>query len=83
MISVFPNHRDTFAPCLRNRSAGHYEQETRPIVQRPIESELVNLRYFAGVTKEEAAQVLGISLSTVNYYWNFSRAWLLNQIQRQ
>lgn len=50
-------------------------------VQYPVQAELVKLRYFAGMTNEEAAQVLGISLSTLNNYWNFSRAWLLQQIR--
>ena len=49
--------------------------------QYPVQAELVKLRYFVGMTNEEAAQVLGISLSTLNNYWNFSRAWLLQQIR--
>jgi RNA polymerase sigma factor (TIGR02999 family) len=50
-------------------------------VQYPVHAELVKLRYFVGMTNEEASQVLGISLSTLNNYWNFSRAWLLQQIR--
>jgi RNA polymerase sigma factor (TIGR02999 family) len=50
-------------------------------VQFPVQAELVKLRYFAGMTNEEASQVLGISLSTLNNYWNFSRAWLFKEIQ--
>jgi len=50
-------------------------------VQYPVQSELVKLRYFAGMSNEEVSQVLGISLSTVNNYWNFSRAWLFKQIR--
>lgn len=49
--------------------------------QYPVQAQLVKLRYFAGMTNEEASQILGISLSTVNNYWNFSRAWLFNQIR--
>ena len=49
--------------------------------QYPVQAELVKLRYFAGLTNEEASQVLGISLSTLNNYWNFSRAWLFKQIR--
>lgn len=52
-------------------------------LQYPVQAELVKLRYFAGMTNEEASQVLGISLSTVNNYWNFSRAWLFKQIRRK
>src|SRR6266540_1742567 len=50
-------------------------------VQYPVQAELVKLRYFAGMTNEEASRVLGISLSTLNNYWNFSRAWLFKQIR--
>ena len=50
-------------------------------IQYPVQAELVKLRYFAGMTNEEASQVLGISLSTLNNYWNFSRAWLFKQIR--
>ena len=47
----------------------------------PVQAELVKLRYFAGMTNEEASEVLGISLSTLNNYWNFSRAWLFKEIR--
>lgn len=47
----------------------------------PVQAELVKLRYFAGLTNEEVAEVLGISLSTAKNYWAFSRAWLLNKIE--
>jgi RNA polymerase sigma factor (TIGR02999 family) len=50
-------------------------------VQYPVQAELVRLRYFVGMTNEEASQVLGISLSTLNNYWNFSRAWLFKEIR--
>ena len=46
-------------------------------------AELVKLRYFVGLTTEEAAQVLGISVPTADRWWNFSRAWLYAEIERQ
>ena len=49
----------------------------------PVQAELVKLRYFAGMTNEEASLVLGVSVSTVKNYWNFSRAWLLNEIENK
>ena len=48
--------------------------------EHPVQADLVKLRYFAGLTNEEVAEVLGISVSTVKNYWAFSRAWLLNEI---
>jgi RNA polymerase sigma factor (TIGR02999 family) len=48
-----------------------------------IEAELVKLRYFVGMTIEEAAQVLGISTRTAYSYWAHARAWLYRQIELQ
>ena len=42
----------------------------------PEEAQLVKLRYFVGMTQDEAARVLGISRGTVNNRWTFARAWL-------
>jgi len=47
----------------------------------PVQAELVKLRYFVGLTNEEAAEILGVSVSTANNYWTFSRAWLLREIE--
>lgn len=50
-------------------------------LEHPVQAELVKLRYFAGLTNDEVSKVLGISVSTAKNYWNFSRAWLLNEIE--
>ena len=50
-------------------------------LEYPVQAELVKLRYFAGLTNEEASQVMGVSVSTAKNYWTFSRAWLLNEIE--
>jgi RNA polymerase sigma factor (TIGR02999 family) len=39
-------------------------------------AELVKLRYFVGLTFEEAAEVLGIAVPTAKQWWAYSRAWL-------
>lgn len=41
-----------------------------------VKAELVKLRFFAGLTNEQAAQVLGISHNTVDRYWAYARSWL-------
>ena len=46
----------------------------------PRQAELVKLRYFAGLTIEEAAVVLGISLATAKRWWTYARAWLFHEI---
>jgi RNA polymerase sigma factor (TIGR02999 family) len=43
-------------------------------------AEVVELRYFAGLTSEQAARVLKISPTTAKRYWIYSRAWLLREI---
>jgi RNA polymerase sigma factor (TIGR02999 family) len=42
----------------------------------PRRAELVRLRYFAGLTLEQAAELLGISRATADRHWAFARAWL-------
>lgn len=44
-------------------------------------AELVKLRYFVGMTNQEAAQALGISEPTAKRYWAYARAWLYEEIQ--
>ena len=46
----------------------------------PIKAELVKLRYFAGMTIEEAADALGVSSATAKRYWNYARAWLYQAV---
>ena len=46
----------------------------------PVIAELVKLRYFAGLTLEEVAELLGISRRTATRHWTFARAWLYRHI---
>jgi RNA polymerase sigma factor (TIGR02999 family) len=46
----------------------------------PLKAELVKLRYFAGMTIDEAAHALGISSATAKRYWTYSRAWLYREV---
>ena len=43
-------------------------------------AELVKLRYFSGLSVEETAEVLGVSVRTVSRDWDFARAWLHREI---
>ncbi|HEU0039840.1 MAG TPA: ECF-type sigma factor, partial [Verrucomicrobiae bacterium] len=49
----------------------------------PQKAELVKLRYFVGMTNEEAADVLGISPRSAKYYWTHARAWLFREVRSQ
>jgi RNA polymerase sigma factor (TIGR02999 family) len=46
------------------------------------QSRLVELRFFGGLTTEEAAEALGISRSTAKRDWNVAKAWLSRQMKR-
>jgi len=46
-------------------------------------AEFVKLRYFIGLTLEEAAALLGVSVPTASRWWSYSRAWLCQEIERQ
>jgi RNA polymerase sigma factor (TIGR02999 family) len=50
-------------------------------VAHKVEAELVKLRYFVGMTNDEAAEVLGLSPRTAKYYWTHARAWLFHEIK--
>src|ERR1700744_679574 len=49
--------------------------------EHPLQAEVVKLRYFAGMTHEEIAQVLDVSVATTNNYWKFARAWILHKLK--
>jgi RNA polymerase sigma factor (sigma-70 family) len=46
-------------------------------------AEMVKLCFFVGLTQEEAAQELGVSVSTAERIWAFARAWLLREMRKQ
>jgi len=48
----------------------------------PRKAELVKLRYFVGLTLEEAAKILGLSERTAKRDWAYARAWLYREITR-
>jgi RNA polymerase sigma factor (TIGR02999 family) len=47
----------------------------------PVKARLVELRYFAGLTGDQAAQVLGISPKTADRYWVYARAWIRREME--
>ena len=50
--------------------------------QYPQHCEVVELRFFGGLTIEETAEVMSLSHATVERNWNFARAWLRRQLTR-
>ena len=49
----------------------------------PVQAEVVKLRYFVGMTNEETAEVLGVSIATVKNYWTFARTWIFNEMRNR
>ena len=56
------------------------EALTKLAEEEPAKAELVKLRYFAGLTLEEAADALGISRTTASRYWTYARVWLFSEL---
>jgi len=50
-------------------------------LQYPVQAQVVKLRYFGGMTNEEVAQTLNLSITTVKVYWKFARAWLFDALR--
>jgi RNA polymerase sigma factor (TIGR02999 family) len=57
-----------------------HEALSRFAALEPAKAELVKLRYFAGFSVDEAADLLGISRSSAKRYWAYARAWLLAEL---
>jgi len=49
----------------------------------PDSAEFIKLRFFAGLTNDEAAQALGIPLRTARHQWGFARAWLYRELRKE
>ncbi len=56
------------------------EALTNLAAKAPAKAELVKLRYFAGLTLEQAAEAMDISLATAKRYWAYARAWLFDAL---
>ena len=51
-------------------------------LEDPAKANLVKLRYFAGLTVKQAAEILGISQATAERYWSYARVWLFYEIKK-
>ncbi len=57
------------------------EALTKLSAEEPAKAELVKLRFFAGLTIPQAAEVLGISEATAERYWTYARVWLYCELE--
>jgi RNA polymerase sigma factor (TIGR02999 family) len=60
-----------------------HEALDRLATEDPKKAELVKLRYFAGLTLEDAASALQIPLGTAKRWWTYSRAWLYRELNQE
>jgi RNA polymerase sigma factor (TIGR02999 family) len=72
---------DLAAPDADQQLLAVHEALDKLASEHPSQAEVVKLRYFAGMTNEETAQVLGVSVATVKNYWTFARSWIFNEIR--
>ena len=70
-VSVEPPSDDVLAV---DEAVGRLEQKDARKAQ------IVNLRYFAGLTNAETAEVLGVSVGTIEREWRFIKAWLQTEL---
>jgi len=77
-------HPDLAASPELNENLIVVDAVLRTFAERyPVHARLVELRYFAGLTGDEAANLLSISTSTADRHWIFARAWLRRALKNQ
>lgn len=72
---------DVAAPQTDDEVIALHEALDKLAAQDPLKAQLVELRYFAGLTGDQAADVLGISPSAADRHWAFARAWLQAEVR--
>lgn len=80
-------HCDVAPPSDRALDPGRYddviaidEALTKFAAVEPAKAQLVKMRYFGGLSLEESASALGISLATAKRHWAYARAWLFEAL---
>jgi RNA polymerase sigma factor (TIGR02999 family) len=79
-VKVDIQHLDLAAPRADDQILAVHEALDKLAAQDPVEAELVKLRYFVGLTTDEAATLLEISPRTARNYWAHARTWLYHEI---
>ena len=73
---------DVAAPAQSDDLVALDEALTRLGEEDPVKAELVKLRFFAGLSIDQAAEALRISRATAIRHWSFARAWLFHQLRK-
>jgi len=72
---------EIIAPLPDDQLLGLHEALDELARQDPAAAELVKLRFFIGLTHEQAAELLGLNRTAADHLWVFARAWLFQQIR--
>ncbi len=80
---VLLEEQDWVAPNPDEQMLAVHEVLDKLESEHPQQAEVVKLRYFAGMTNEETAQALGVSVATVKNYWTFARTWIFCEIKNK
>jgi RNA polymerase sigma factor (TIGR02999 family) len=72
---------DLAAPGVDEQLLAVHEVLDRFAAEHPVQAEVVKLRYFVGMTNEETARALDVSVATVKNYWTFARTWISLEIK--
>ncbi|MBY0495795.1 MAG: hypothetical protein K2Y23_16415 [Cyanobacteria bacterium] len=81
MPQVYDELRRLAANYIRNERPGQTLQATALVHEAFQQAKIVELRYFGGLTVEEAAEALDISPATVKRHWTLARAFLKKELQ--
>jgi RNA polymerase sigma factor (TIGR02999 family) len=68
------------APDTDDRLLAIHSALEKFALMEPEKAQLVQMRYFAGLTNEQVASLMGISEATAKRWWTYARAWLQNEI---
>ena len=72
---------DVAAPLPDDELLALHEALDQLAAEDALKAQLVELRYFAGLTGDQAADVMGISPSSADRHWVFARAWLQTKVR--
>lgn len=74
---------DIDSPLPDEELLGLDQALNRLMEAKPEHAKLVELRYFAGLTGDQAAEALGVSPATVDRMWRYARAWLVTELSSE
>src|SRR6185503_7988428 len=73
--------QDLAAPAADEQLLAVHEALDNLAKDYPVQAEVVKLRYFVGMTNQETAEALDVSVATVKNYWTFARTWIFNEMK--